>query len=107
MVFHQAWSCLLRTGWEGGFILNGQNPLSVTKVICRWSFKPKARGGIYVSQYIEILLFVNSYFFSISCESQNYYLNSNTFTTWVAATETSLVVASSGNRTTWQDEGLS
>ena len=61
---------------------------------------------MYVSQSIEILLFVNSYFLSISCESQNY-LNSKTFTTWVAATETSPVIASSDNRATWQGEGLS
>ena len=37
MVFHQDWYCLLRTGGWGGFLLNRQNLLSVTEVICRWS----------------------------------------------------------------------
>ena len=45
-----------------------------------------------VYQYIEILRLVNPYFPSFSCESQNY-LNSKTFTTWVGAAQTSLVVA--------------
>ena len=53
---------------------------------------PRARGCMYVSQYIEILLLVNPYFPSFLCESQNC-RNSKTFTTWVAAAETSLVVA--------------
>ena len=37
MVFHPAWYCLLRTGGWGGFLLNRQNLLSVTEVICWWS----------------------------------------------------------------------
>ena len=37
MVFHQAWYCLLWTGGWGRFLLNRQNLLSVTEVICWWS----------------------------------------------------------------------
>ena len=35
-----------KRGWGGvvrGFLLNGQNPLSVTEVICRWSLKKNER----------------------------------------------------------------
>ena len=34
LVFHPAWCCLFRTGGQG--LLNRQNLLSVTKVICWW-----------------------------------------------------------------------
>ena len=38
LVFHPSWFFPLRTGGKGGGgLLNGQNPLSVTKVICRQS----------------------------------------------------------------------
>ena len=38
MEFHPVLHCLLlRTGWWGGFLLDRQNLLSVTEIICWWS----------------------------------------------------------------------
>ena len=45
--FGWSWYCLLGTGGRGVGLLNGQNLLSVTKVICRWSLKTRTQKDVW------------------------------------------------------------
>ena len=47
VIFHPVWYCPL-TGWVV-FLLNGQNLLSMTKVICWWSLNGKVSLTLYFS----------------------------------------------------------
>ena len=70
-LFYPSWYCVLRTGVGGFFVLNGQNLLSVIKVICQVSKESKL---MFLTKEFRI---DKIYIFQYQYENKNIYSNSN------------------------------